>query len=118
MEPGNDVDLIVSIDGDPTRIDEIAETVEGELRSVAGGNIATTDFDEAIAVVEAELGFINNGFILESLLDEVSDNDGPLLNRANQREALESITPADISGFVDDIITSGQQVDIRNIPTR
>ncbi len=118
VEPGNDVDLIVSIDGDPTRIDEIAETVEGELRSVAGGNIATTDFDEAIAVVEAELGFINNGFILESLLDEVSDNDGPLLNRANQREALESITPADISGFVDDIITSGQQVDIRNIPTR
>ena len=116
VEPGNDVDLIVSINGDPSRIDEIAETVAGELSSVAGGNIFEADFDEAIAVIDAELGFINNGFIVQSMFDEVSNNDGPLLNRANQRRALEAITPADVAEFVNNIITSGQRIDVRNVP--
>ena len=116
VEPGDDVDLVVNIDGDPGRIDEIADTVDAELQAVAGGDISSADFDEAIAVIEAELGFINNGFIADSLFDEASDNSGPLLNRQNQRNALQSISVADVSAFVDDILTSGQRVDVRNVP--
>lgn len=116
VEPGNDVDLVVTIDGDPSRIDEIAETVDAELQAVANGDISSDDFDEAIAIIEAELGFINNGFITDSLFDEASDNSGPLLNRQNQRDALASISPDDIAGFVNAILSSGQRVDVRNIP--
>ena len=116
VEPGDDVDLIISVDGDPDRVYEIADVIDDELKSVAGGNISVDDFNEAIAVIDSELDFINNGFITDSLFDEAAGGSGPLLSRASQRQALDSISPADVAAFVDDIITSGQRIDIRNIP--
>ena len=69
-------------------------------------------------MLDAEYDFISNPFIIESLFDEASGEDGPLLSRLTQRQALESIGPDDVADFVDDLLTSGQQVDIRNVPTR
>ncbi len=116
IEPGDDVDLIISVDGDPARIDEIADTVGGELKSMAGGNISDADFNEAIAIVDSELNFINNGFIIDTLFDEAAGGSGTPLNRGTQRNALEGITPADVSAFIDDILTSGESIDVRNVP--
>lgn len=116
VEPGDDLDLIISVNGDPGRIDEIADTVDGELRSIAGGNISDADFAEAIAVIDAELNFINNLFIIETLFDEEAGGTGTPLNRATQRQALNAISPGDVAEFVDAMLTSGESIDVRNVP--
>ena len=116
VEPGDDLDLIISVNGDPGRIDEIADTVDGELASIAGGNISDADFAEAIAVIESELNFINNGFIIETLFDEEAGGDDTPLNRSTQRQALDAISPADVAEFVNAMLSSGQSIDVRNVP--
>ena len=116
VDPGSDVDLVINIDGDPSRIDEIADTVDDELAAIAAGETSAEDFNEAFSVLDAEYDFINNPFIIESLFDEASGGDGPLLSRLSQRQALESIGPNDVAAFVEDLLASGQQVDIRNVP--
>ncbi len=115
-EVGDGVDLVVSIDGDPGRIDEIADTVNDELVAIANGETSESDFAEAISVFDSELNFINNSFLIEMLFDEANSSGGVLLNRRSQREALESVSADDIASFVDEILTSGQRVDVRNIP--
>ena len=116
VDPGQDVDLVVSIDGDPARIDEIADTIDDELAAIAAGQTSATDFAEAVAVLDAEYDFINNSFIVEQLFAEAAGDGGDRLDRQRQAAALESIEPPDVAAFVADLITSGQSVDVRNVP--
>ena len=64
-EPG--IELFISIDADPDRLDEVHARVLAELADVAAG-IDQRDFDNALSVVLNELNFINNGSLLEELL--------------------------------------------------
>ena len=116
VDPGQDVDLVISIDGDPDRIDEIANTIDDELAAIAAGQISSEDFAEAFAVLGAEYDFINNSFIIEQMFAEAAGDGGDRLDRQRQADALDSIELADVAAFVTDLITSGQSVDVRNIP--
>ena len=118
IEPGGETELVVNINGDPSRIDEIAATVEEELAAIAAGEFGAGDFAEGVAIIEAELNFISNGFITDSLFDEANSTGGDLLNRASQREALSSIGATDVSAYVEELLDSGQRIDIRNVPDR
>ena len=115
-EPEDGLELLVSIDGDPSRIDEIADTVRAELDLLREGSISNADFDEAVAVVDAEYGFINNGFIIQSLFDEAYLPADDVINRTSQRQALDEITRSDVSDFIFSLTETDSIVDVRNVP--
>ena len=115
-DPGEGIELLVSVDGDPSRIDEIADTVRAELDLLRDGSISNEDFTEAVAVVDAEYGFINNGFIIQSLFDEAHLPGDEVIDRTRQVRALEQVTRADITDFVFSVTETASIIDVRNIP--
>ena len=116
VEAGSESELVVTINGDPSRIDEIADTVDSELTAIAAGEFNSGDFAEAVAIIDAELNFINNAFIIDSLFDEVDGGAGPLLSRTSQRRALDSIGANDVATYVSELLENGQRIDVRNVP--
>ena len=114
-DPGGHFELLVSVDGDPGRIDEIADTITDEIEILRSGGLTNNDFNEAIAILDAEFGFINNAFIIESLFDEASGEE--IINRRDQRRALDSISADDVMEFLSSTIGSASVIDIRNTPS-
>lgn len=116
-EPGDGVQLLVSVDGDPARIDEIADAVENELATIAAGQIRAEDFAEATAVLESQYNFVGNGEFIETLFDEAYEEDqARIIDRRSQFEALNRITPESLSSFIDDVASENNRIDVRNVP--
>ena len=115
-EPGNQIELLISVDGDPERIDEIGETVRAEIEKLRSQGVDQDDFDEAVAVLDSEFGFINNGFFVESLFDEAYRSSGDVINRQRQVQALQRIVPTDVMKFLFALTTSASIIDVRNVP--
>lgn len=115
-EPGDEVEVLVSIDGDPKRIDEIAETVATELDELQAGALTPEDFDEAVAVLSSTYNFINNGFIIESMFDEAYEPAERVIDRTRQVQALRQLTADDVTSFMNAAISETDRIDVRNIP--
>lgn len=115
-DPGDEVELFITVDGDPSRIDEIADTIAAEIKTLSSGGITTDDFNEAVAVVGSEYGFINNSFIIESLFDEAYRSNDQVISRARQVQALREVRPADVTAFLAAITEDAGVIDIRNVP--
>lgn len=112
-EPGDGAELYVSVDGDPSRIDEIDAAVEGELAALISGSISAADFSEARAVLESRYNFINNGFFIESLFDEAGGDPGRIIDRARQVEVLRQLEADDLQQFLGSIVTD-DVIEVRN----
>lgn len=115
-DPGDEVEVLVSIDGDPERIDEIAETVLAELDALRGGSLTSEDFNEAVAVLSSEYNFINNGFIIESMFDEAYQSADRIIDRTAQRRALDGISRNDVTNFLVAAVSDTDLIDVRNVP--
>ena len=115
-DPGEEVELFISIDGDPGRVDEIAGTVIDELETIRGGQISQTDFNEAVTILRSEYNFVTNGFYIESLFDEARESEERILTRQAQVDALDSIDLNDLIDFFGDLVSDTDRVDVRNIP--
>lgn len=115
-EADNEAQLFVSIDGDPGRVDEIANTILSELEAIRSGQMAQADFDEAVSILQSEYNFVNNGLLIASLFDEANESTDRIVTRRAQVEALASIDRAGLVAFFSDIVSDTDRVDIRNIP--
>ena len=115
-DPGEEVELFISIDGDPGRVDEIAGTVIGELESIRSGQISETDFDEAVSILQSEFNFVTNGFYIASLFDEAREPEERILTRQAQVDALADIDLDDLIDFFDTLVSDTDRVDVRNVP--
>ena len=115
-EPGDEIELLISIDGDPSRIDEIADTVMAELDELRQGGVSQDDFDEAVAVLGAEYGFINNGYIIGSLFDEAYRPASQVIDRTSEFNALQNLSRTDVTNFLFALAQGDNVVDIRNVP--
>ena len=115
-DPGDEIELMISIDGDPSRIGEIARTVTTELENLRSGAIPDEDFLEAVSILNAEYGFVNNGFLIESLFDEAEQPPERILSRQAQREALVGIGRSDVISFLAQVFTDTDRVEVRNVP--
>ncbi len=113
-EPGNEIEVLISVDGDPGRIDEIADTVSVELDELRSGSLTQADFDEAISILRSEYGFISNGFIIEALFDEAYQPADRVLDRTTQLQALDRFTLDDVTDFLVSAVTDSNRIDIRN----
>jgi len=115
-DPGDLAALFISADGDPARIDEIADAVFVELSTIRDGGLTSADFSEAVTILESRYNFINNGFIIESLFDESDSRGRGVIGRGVQLEELAKITPGDVADFVEVLFSTDNRIDIRNIP--
>ncbi len=115
-DPGDEVEVLISIDGDPERIDEIAETVLAELAELRGGSLTDEDFSEAVAVLSSEYNFISNGFIIESMFDEAYQPADRVIDRTSQRRALDGIRRSDVTSFLEAAVSNTDLIDVRNVP--
>lgn len=115
-EPGNEIEVLISVDGDPDRIDEIADTVDVELDELRSGSLSQADFDEAISILRSEYGFISNGFIIEALFDEAYQPEDRVLDRTAQLQALDQLTLDDVTDFLLSAVSDSNRIDIRNTP--
>ena len=115
-DPGDEVEVLVSIDGDPDRIDEIGDTVINEFTELRNGSLTTEDFDEAVAVLSSEYNFISNGTIIESLFDEAYQPADRVIDRTAQVETLRDLTPADVTNFLIVAVSDTDRIDVRNVP--
>ena len=110
------VDMTIMIDGDPDRIDEIATVVEDEMAALGSGSITSRDFNEAVAVFEDELNFINNGYLMEAMIAEARGT--AVLTRDAQWRTLTSLNSADVAAFIELLDSDADRIDIRNVPAR
>ncbi len=115
-DPGDEVELYVSIDGDPARIDEIADVVGQELALLRDGGLTADDFNEAVSILASEYNFISNGFIIEMLFDEALRSDDRIIDRDAQRTILGQLAPNDVSAFLGAVLSNTDRVDVRNVP--
>ena len=115
-DPGEEVELFISIDGDPGRVDEIAGTVIGELESIRSGQISEADFNEAVSILQSEFNFVTNGFYIESLFDEARESEERILTRQAQIDALANIDLEDLTNFFETLVSDTDRVDVRNVP--
>jgi zinc protease len=115
-EPGNEIEVLISVDGDPDRIDEIADTVALEFDELRSGSLTQADFNEAVSILRSEYGFISNGFIIESLFDEAYQPATRVLDRTAQLEALNQLASDDVTNFLVSAVSDSNRIDIRNTP--
>ncbi len=99
-EPGDTMTLSIAIDGDPDRLDEIAERVAAELASLASNGPTSEDFGEAVSIIRTEYNFIDNGFFIESLIDEAVRPDDQVIERGAQVRALDNLSAGDVAAFI------------------
>ncbi len=67
-EPDQLVELVLSVGGDPERVDEMHQLVLGILDELATDGPTAADFDSARTVVQSDLEFIDNPSLLDELL--------------------------------------------------
>ncbi|MFT7474420.1 MAG: zinc protease [Verrucomicrobiales bacterium] len=115
-DPGDQAELLISIDGDPERIDEIAETVEAELDALRAGALTADDFNESISILTSEYNFIGNGFFIEALLDEAYEPFERIIDRQTQLDVLNALRASDVTAFLVNIASTEHRIDIRNVP--
>lgn len=115
-EGGSDADLMVSVDGDPARLDEIVAAVGTELNALATGQVAGADFGEAQAVLQNRYNYVDHDQILEALLDEGRDP-ATVVDPDQALDVLAHVTPAQLAAFVSRFTGSPNRIDVRAVPT-
>jgi len=90
--------------------------VTAELENLRSGAIPDEDFLEAVSILNREYGFVNNGFLIESLFDEAEQPPERILSRQAQREALVGINRSDVVSFLAQVFTDTDRVEVRNVP--
>ncbi len=99
VEPGDVIELSITVDGDPARLDEIGDRARAELAAIATTGPTSADFSEAVAILQAEYNFINNGFFIEALFDYARRPD-QVISRQAQVATLAGFRASDVAGFV------------------
>ena len=114
-EGGDAADLVVAIDGDPARLDEIVAAVDAELKALATGQVAGDDFGEGLAVLQNRYNYVDHDQILEALLDEGRDP-ATVVDPDQALDVLAHVTPAQLAGFVARFTGSPNRIDVRALP--
>ncbi len=94
--PDQRMQLLVAIDGDPTRIDEIRTRTLGEIADLAANGPTAEEFDRIVAVLVDEFRFLNNGDFLNGNLAAVRDPNAPGLTLDNRNPLLAQVTRANV----------------------
>ncbi len=68
-------ELLLTVDGDPERLDEIHTVILAELDDIGANGLTSDEFDEARAVVLNDLDFINNSDLIDEIVEYARHGD-------------------------------------------
>ncbi len=108
-QPG--LELFVTVDGDPDRLDEVHDRVLAELADIASGGISSEEFDDAAAILINELNFVNNGDLIDDLL-ELSRNDEDAWTLFVRYFAVTDTSRSDVSSLAARLIDLDNRIEI------
>jgi len=114
-EPDGTVESQVLIQGDPTRLGEIADAIVGEIDELTSEGPDAEEFDRAVTVLASDYGFITNDDLLDQLHASVNPDAEPL-NTDVATSLLESLERDDIRELASQILPLGQRVEVIRRP--
>lgn len=113
-EPDVAVELLLSVSGDPDRVDLMHEIAINLLEDLATNGPAETDFESAKGVVVSDLDFINNFALLQELLTYATAGPTPTLSEAYF--GTTELTVADIAAVATLVIDIDHRVEVFRRP--
>lgn len=114
-EPDVVVSVLISVAGDPARIDEMHSLVLGVLDDIAAGGVSAQQFEEAYGIVLADLDFINNFDLMNELLDWAEDGDDAT-NLASDYRRTQALRRNDISDLAARILDIDRRIEVFRRP--
>lgn len=106
-EPVDDIQLVVSVSGDPDRVDELRGALDAELTDLVADGPTADELDAAVQVALADAQFTSNFDILSGLVDAL---DGPAAGSYQGRETLyrqlELVTAEAVGDLAGDILVA------------
>lgn len=109
-------EIILSVAGDPDRLDEIRTVVLGELAELDRAVPEAAEYERAVAVVRDRYAFISNGDRIAQLFEE-STEDGPVLTNQAATEILARTSPGAVQALAAELIDTDAWVEVFVTPT-
>ncbi len=114
-EPEPSIRSIMSISGDPDRLDEIRAVLMEELEALADNGPTADQFEQAHSVVRSDWNFFNNSLLANTDLEAIRFADEDRLTLDNRQELLEEATPADVRALADHLYGTGHWLEVSKV---
>jgi predicted Zn-dependent peptidase len=115
-EPDQVMEMLIVVDGDPARMNLIADVVAAQIGDLAVTGIDEQELQSAAAVVRARLDFIDNGYLTDRVLAWARDPGEEPFDRDDQQAALDSVDPDDVNAVADLLFVDGARVQVLRVP--
>jgi len=114
--PVERIDLVIQVNGDPERIDEIRDVVFEGLADLAENGPEPDAFDRAVAVLRADYGFVSNSTFTEQNAAAVSELDDGAITTLNRNRELAEVTIADVRRLAARLIDFDTYGEVARVP--
>jgi zinc protease len=115
-DPEPVVETYVNVSGAPARIEEIAGLVTAELADLAANGPTEAEFAGAYAEVEEQYNFVDNGQLLQALIDDALDPSRPVTDYIDHFFAITGVTPDTIRDYVAAFMPTDAYVQVTVVP--
>ena len=114
--PAATVEAYVSVSGDPAGMDELAVAVHDDLVDLATNGPSTAEFDAALAAMEQQYGYLNDGQLAMMLLAAESD---PVALDVflSEYDELANITPSELAAFAARVLPVDRYIQVIQRPS-
>ncbi|MCY4492426.1 MAG: insulinase family protein [Acidimicrobiaceae bacterium] len=114
-EPQPSIRSIMSISGDPARLDEIRAVLMEELEGIADRGPTADQFEQAHRVIRSDWKFFNNSGLANSDLEAIRFTNEDRLTLDNRQELLEEATPADVQALAEHLYGTGHWLEVSKV---
>ena len=114
-EPEPSIRSIISISGDPTRLDEIRSVLMEELETLARNGPTTDQFEQAHSVIRSDWNFFNNSLLANSDLEAIRFASEDRLTLDNRQDLLAQATRSDVRALADRLYGSGHWLEVSKV---
>lgn len=110
--PDERVDGSITIDGDPTRVDEIRSVVLAQIADLAANGPNPDEFDRAISVINSDYHFVDNQLFINTILTSRLFPDETILDADNRLGLLEGVKPVDVRDLARIALPSDRRIEV------
>ena len=116
VAPVRGVDSVVFATLDPSRYDEIRDTMLEILADVAANGLTPAEFEQATAILTTDYARSRNSDLLSVLLSRPHVGDENVLTKSRLSEELLRLTPEDVQALAAAIYGEGGRIEIARRP--
>lgn len=114
-DPEPSIRSIMSISGDPARLDEIRSVLMEELEGIADNGPTADQFEQAHSVIRSDWNFFNNSLLANSDLEAIRFANEDRLTLDNRQDLLEEATRADVRALAEHLYGAGHWLEVSKV---